>query len=766
MRGPMSRIFKVCVCLVLLSLSLSCTGDPIQRRDKHMKRADKYFDGQEFKKAIIEYRNVIQADPKYAPGHYRLALAYLKTAQPQKAFSEFSRAVDLDPDNLDAQLKLGQFYLLGKKTKEAADKADLAIAKEPKNLEALFLKMGVLLQQKKPEDAVETAKKITAIDPNNIKAVLALAHIAARLKRLDEAKQYLLRAEAIRPDDPGVQLEIVAFLENQGDIKHAEGRLLKAINKHPANAALLSRLAGFYLRRGNLQSAEAAYLEIAENAPDKIEPKITIGSFYAAQRLWPQAVTWMKKALELQPENIKIKNALAAFYLDSGNPKEAGRLVDEILGKNKVSLPARLVKARILLQDKQWTKASEILEGLVMDQPDYPGAQRYLGIVYLAQHNAKKAKGALLKAVAFHQEDIKARVVLARIFLSERSPDLALEQVDAVLQGHPEHYEAQILKANAFVQKQDLQTARQVFTKAAQMRSDDPVIYYQLALIDRYEHRYDKANTHLDQALECEADYVPALAAKVSLFMTRSQPQQALAFLETKIAASKDNATLASVLYQMQGSVLFAQKKYAKSEASFDTALALNPDLVAPYLSMARLYMVQNKIPKAIRQYQQILEKRPRFIQAHMALGAIYDALGETNQAEHAYEKALEIKPDFAPAANNLAWLLLQQKREPDRAFTLARQAKSQLPDDPGVADTVGLAYLEKGLYPSAISEFRDAAQKLPQNATIHYHLGLAYWKNQEKLHALEALEKALDVKASFPERHDAEALLKQIRAS
>jgi Tfp pilus assembly protein PilF len=45
------------------------------------------FQEQEFAKAIIEYKNAIQADSKHARGHYQLALSYLKTGQPRLAFS-------------------------------------------------------------------------------------------------------------------------------------------------------------------------------------------------------------------------------------------------------------------------------------------------------------------------------------------------------------------------------------------------------------------------------------------------------------------------------------------------------------------------------------------------------------------------------------------------------------------------------------------------------------------------------------------------------
>ena len=94
----------------------------------------------------------------------------------------------------------------------------------------------------------------------------------------------------------------------------------------------------------------------------------------------------------------------------------------------------------------------------------------------------------------------------------------------------------------------------------------------------------------------------------------------------------------------------------------------------------------------------------------------------------------------------------------------MAKRAKEQLPDDPNVADTLGLALLTKGFYPSAISELSDAVEKMPEQPTVLYHLGLAHWKNGDKKEAQAALDKALKTKVDFPERKEAERLLEEIR--
>ncbi|MCK4488083.1 MAG: tetratricopeptide repeat protein, partial [Desulfobacterales bacterium] len=66
-------------------------------------------------------------------------------------------------------------------------------------------------------------------------------------------------------------------------------------------------------------------------------------------------------------------------------------------------------------------------------------------------------------------------------------------------------------------------------------------------------------------------------------------------------------------------------------------------------------------------------------------------------------------------------------------------------------------------LYASAISELSDAAEKMPRNPTVLYHLALAHWKNGEKDQALEVLRGALDMKGNFPEKEAAKELLEEI---
>jgi tetratricopeptide (TPR) repeat protein len=123
----------------------------------------------------------------------------------------------------------------------------------------------------------------------------------------------------------------------------------------------------------------------------------------------------------------------------------------------------------------------------------------------------------------------------------------------------------------------------------------------------------------------------------------------------------------------------------------------------------------------------------------------------------------LEIKKDFGPAANNLAWNLLERGGNIDEALGFAQIAKEQMPKSAAVMDTLGWAYYLKGSYLNAIAELEDALQLDPDNPVINYHSGLAHFKNNQAVAAKGFLEKALKLEKNFKGSEDARRVLKEI---
>jgi tetratricopeptide (TPR) repeat protein len=223
----------------------------------------------------------------------------------------------------------------------------------------------------------------------------------------------------------------------------------------------------------------------------------------------------------------------------------------------------------------------------------------------------------------------------------------------------------------------------------------------------------------------------------------------------------KDN-NAAAILFNLKGGLCLTQKNAVHAEEAYKTAIQKNPNFLPPYYALARIHMSAKRPEEAISKYQEILQKDPNQLGSVMLLGTIYEMQGQRDIAENHYRQALKIKPDFAPAANNLAYILISGKKEFDEALALATRAKEILPEDPNVMDTLGWAYYHKGFYDFAVMELTDASAKLDGNPTVFYHLGMAYYKKGRTEEARIALEKALSLATDFEGAEEARKTLSQ----
>ena len=104
--------------LFLVVLVSGCSSKE-EKKSKHLERARQYFEKNEFKEAMIEFKNVVQLDPENDAAYYKLGETYLKLKQGREAYEAFKRAVSINPDNMKAHLKFGQILLLAKQTEQA-----------------------------------------------------------------------------------------------------------------------------------------------------------------------------------------------------------------------------------------------------------------------------------------------------------------------------------------------------------------------------------------------------------------------------------------------------------------------------------------------------------------------------------------------------------------------------------------------------------------------------------------------------------------------
>jgi tetratricopeptide (TPR) repeat protein len=88
----------------------------------------------------------------------------------------------------------------------------------------------------------------------------------------------------------------------------------------------------------------------------------------------------------------------------------------------------------------------------------------------------------------------------------------------------------------------------------------------------------------------------------------------------------------------------------AEAIAQLEDAIAINPNLTAPYFELAGQYLASNQDEMAIATYERILSLDPRDEKAYLRLCESYAKVGQNDRAQGYCEDSLRINPEYAPA--------------------------------------------------------------------------------------------------------------------
>ena len=235
----------------------------------------------------------------------------------------------------------------------------------------------------------------------------------------------------------------------------------------------------------------------------------------------------------------------------------------------------------------------------------------------------------------------------------------------------------------------------------------------------------------------------------LNVYLIQKQPDRAIVAARTQLSRFPKNPGF----HIMLGQLLMDQTKdLAGAEQEFKEASELDHKSSEALVKLGVVQSARGATDQALQTYLDGAKINPREIAFYVLAGGIYESRQDWDHAKQQYQKALEIDSQNPLASNNLAYVMLQQGGNVDVAFAMAQTARRQLPDNPNSADTLGWAFYHKHVYGSAITLFKEAVKKDPDNALFNYHLGLAYAKTGQAALARQQLDRVVKIKPDFPD--------------
>lgn len=734
------------VSILLLTLGLwGCQGEQ-ENAASHLKKGEDYFSVEQYQKARIEFLNATQLAPDNPDAWYQLGETMIRLGNAREAFQAYTKAESLAPDNLDILLKMASFLMLSDQMAKAEDKIKKVLANDPDNTKALFLNARIMAQKGDLAQAEALFKKILSLEPDHISALEKLAAIKTFQKDFNGAEKLLLRAVKVDEANLSSRMILVSFYVKIKAFDKAEAQLITADTLNPDSVDIPVFLGNFYMRMQNEVGAEKAYKRVLEMAPDSVKAHVSAARFYDFIDKDDKALALYTRALELQPKNLLLKNTMARFYFENGDISSAAAIVTTILDTRPGFFPALMLDSEIKIYEKSYAPALNQLQALKKERPDNAGIYYLQGLCHMGLAENAKAMEALARCVDLNPKQSRARILLAQLYYSSGDFALARQHALCVLDKDSANFQAVDIIANCDMEAGLRDKAIEGFKKLIAMDPENPRGYQLMGLVYSYGQNYGESDAYLTQALDRSPFALDVIGLLVQNRMARKKYNVAHALIQKQIGHPQASPRFLANLYKLEGDVYLAQKNKKMALESFQRALEVDADFQPPYYAMARIYMESGNQDKAIEQYTRVLEKNPRLVTAHMMLGILMDARGSYDDGGGYYKKALDVNPRYAPAANNLAWHLVQRTDKVDEALSWARVAREVLPEDPVIMDTLGLVYLKKGLVDSAITEFKDSLEKSGDNFEVLLHLGQAYHIKGDTQNSESMLKKVLSL--------------------
>lgn len=750
----------VIMLLVAFALLSGCHGDPNVRKQKYLESGKRYSTEGKYREAAIQFLNALKIDKSYPDAHYELAKAYEHLGDPRAAHAELARTVELQPTNYAARIDLGNLGLAGGRIDDAQGQANAVLAAQPNNPDVHALLAAIAIRKGQKDQALLELQRALELDPNRA----AFHDDMALLQSGDPTKASTVEEEmkksvALDPKSVNAKLLLVAFYIKNSRWPEAEQVSRDAVAADPKSLPARAALADVFLKQGNQAKAEEVLRQASQDLSDNPHGVSMLADYYAGSGQVDKSKAEFASLASKYPKNIQLKKGYIRVLLEARDYGTAQTVVTELMKKNSKDPEVAGLNGIVLLNEGKASDAVNALQQAVKDSPKDAFLQYWLGKAALAKGDINLAETSLRQAATLNPSRLDADEELARVAAQRGDLNLLAEVADKTIAAAPRFPGGYVWRAIVETSRNSPEKAEADLKTAMSVAPKSPQAYLELGKLRFGQKRFPEGVELLNQALEYDPNSIEALRLLVGYDLFQKQPDKASALLNAQIAKSPKNSGFYDLLAQLQ----IQNKNLDQAIASVQKAIQLNSEDGEAVMLFAQLQVQRGQTANAVAVWEQWLKAHPNDANADAILGTLEESRQDKGKAEAYYKASLQLKPQQAIAANNLAYLMLQNGGNVDVALTLAQTARQGMPKSPNSADTLAWAYYFKGTYSFARDLLEEATKTDPNNATMQYHLGMVYGKLRDKNNAAIHLKKAITLAPNSPTAKDAQNALQAI---
>lgn len=468
---------------------------------------------------------------------------------------------------------------------------------------------------------------------------------------IDIALKNLLRLDPALP----VYQDGATILLERGEYGNAEDIIRQGLKRYPGDNLLILLLSSVYRESGRPGKA-IALLERRLKSLSGQQDGDTFSSLY---------------------------DELTRLYLEAGEEKKALDLLAHLPGAAR-NLDMDMFHIQVLASVGRHAEARELLQNLLKEQPDLPGAWTELGQILEREKNIPQALAAYEESVRHEPENPETRFRMMELFIKEGRTDKALESLEGA--------------------------------------RPDGSMYIQAALRFADAGLFKEAVALLDKAEKDGAD--PDAVALLSSLLMQENPDVASLDALNPLENINRNHPLYEAALRQKVRIYMRAENYEKARDTVFEARILTPGTKELWGLEAYILGKAGKIGEAEKLLREALESWPGDEDILFALATLQDQAGKKDAAMRAMEDILAQSPRNAQALNYVGYTLAEKNADLDRALVLINTALEQEPDADYIVDSLAWVHYRMGDYNAAWENIKRCLALGGDNATMWEHYG------------------------------------------
>ncbi len=756
---PRNRRAAVGIVALFLSLALlsGCFRDPNVRKHKYLESGQRYSAQGKDREAVIQFSNALKIDKNFADAHYALSQTYLHMGAWNAAYAELQRTVTLQPANYKARIDLGSLLLAGGRTDDAQAQAVAVMEAQPNNADVHALLSRIAARRGQKDMALTEIHRALELAPNDAAFHEALALLEAGDSTLSSSvEDEMKKSVALDPKSVNAKLLLASFYVKNGRLQEAEQVCWSAVATDPKNPSAREALAQVILKQGDQARAEIVLRQASNDLADSPQGVRMLADYYAASGQIDKARAEFASLAQKYPKNVSVQEGYVRILLQTKDFATAQTVVTGLMKKNGKDPQVAVLNGIVLLNNGKLVDAINALQSAANDAPKDAFIQFWLGKAAMVKGDSALAERSFRMAAQLNPRDLEAQEELARIAGQRGDMNMLADVADKTIAAAPRFPGGYLWRAMVELSHNSPDKAEADMKIAMSIAPQSAQAYLMLGELRYAQKRYPEGAALLEQALQYDPNSIASLRGLVGYDLLKKQPDHALSRLNAQIAKNPKNSGFYDLLAQLQ----IQNKNLDQAAATAQKAMEVNPDDGEAVALYAQLQVQRGQAANAIGAWEQWSKAHPSNAGALAILGTLVESSGDTRKAEDYYKKALALQPAQPVAANNLAYLMLQNGENVDVALTLAETARRGMPDSPNSADTLAWAYYFKGTYGYARDLLEDAIKINPNSTAMQYHLGMVYVKLGDRNNATIHFKKAISMEPNSQAAKDARAAL------